>query len=66
MKPLLWTTLIASIVFTGCSKTEEAKTVVNESQYKVKDVATLQTRFEQLNEKLATDFKQFKQIAKNI
>ncbi|MDY6482093.1 hypothetical protein SKM54_06500 [Acinetobacter faecalis] len=61
MKPLLWTTLIASIVFTGCSKTEEAKTVVNESQYKVKDVATLQTRFEQLNEKLATDFKQFKQ-----
>ncbi len=61
MKPLLWTTLIASIVFTGCSKTEEAKTVVNESQYKVKDVATLQTRFEQLNGKLATDFKKFKQ-----
>lgn len=62
MKPLLWTTLIASIVLTGCSNTEETKPVIDESKYKVSDVATLQTRFEQLNEKLAIDFTAFKKV----
>lgn len=60
MKPLLCATLIASVAFIGCSKTEEVKPVIDESKYKVADVATLQTRFEQLNKKLSLDFKQFK------
>lgn len=61
MKPLLWATLIASVVFTGCSKTEDAKPIVNASQYKVDSAEALQKRFVQLNENFAVDFKKFKQ-----
>ena len=61
MKPLLWTTLIASVVLMGCSKTEDAKPIVNASQYTVDNAEALQKRFVQLNEKFAIDFKQFKQ-----
>lgn len=61
MKPFLWTTLIVSVVFAGCSKPEDAKPVVNASQYTVDNAEALQKRFVQLNEKFAVDFKQFKQ-----
>ena len=62
MKPLIWTTLMLSTLLSGCSSEEKPKAVVDVKAYQVDNIDQLQQRFTQLNEKLAVDFKQFKQI----
>ena len=62
MKPLLWTTLILSLGLVGCGESTPEKAKIDETLYKVNNAQELQTRFTQLNEKLVTDFAQFKKV----
>ena len=62
MKPLIWTTLMLSMLLVGCTKDEKPRAQIDVTAYQVKDIDQLQQRFDQLNEKLAVDFKQFKQM----
>ena len=61
MKPLICMTLIVSIFLGGCAE-EKMNEPVDVNAYKVSDLNQLQARYNQLNTKLAADFKQFKQV----
>ena len=60
MKPLILATLIASLALAACSSSEQHKTQINPEQYKVQDVASLQQRFDLLNQQLSSDYQTFK------
>lgn len=60
MKPLIFTILISIILVSACSSSEQPKTQIDPQQYKVQDVASLQQRFETLNQQLSKDYQAFK------
>ena len=60
MKPLIFVTLISSLLFSACSSSEQHKTQIDPQQYKVQDVASLQQRFETLNRQLSKNYQAFK------
>lgn len=62
MKPLILMTLVMVVVLSACSSPEPEKVKVDVNSYKVINAESLQERFNQLNVKLASDFKQFKQV----
>jgi hypothetical protein len=62
MKPLVLTTLAVGMFLTACSNSEPEKKQVDAKAYQVSNAAELQTRFDQLNTQLKTNFKQFKQV----
>lgn len=63
IKPLIWMTLVSSVLWiAACSNSEPATSKVNMAAYQVENAAALQQGFNQLNTKLATDFKHFKQV----
>lgn len=60
MKPLIFTILISSILVSACSSSEQHKTQIDPQQYKVQDAASLQQRFDTLNQQLSKDYQAFK------
>ena len=54
-------TLALGLTLTACSQ-EPEKVEVDPAQYQVKNAQELQQRFDTLNQKLATDFSQFKKV----
>ena len=60
IKPLICATLISSLLFSACSSSEQHKAPVDPQQYKVQDAASLQQRFETLNQQLSKDYQAFK------
>jgi len=60
MKPFIFATLISSLLFSACSSSEQHKTQIDPQQYKVHDVASLQQRFETLNQQLSKNYQAFK------
>ncbi|WP_434082365.1 hypothetical protein [Acinetobacter terrae] len=60
MKPFIFATLISSLLFSACSSSEQHKTQIDPQQYKVQDVASLQLRFETLNQQLSKNYQAFK------
>lgn len=63
MKLFLTTTmLLTTIMLSACSADKQEKKTLNPQDYQVTDTAALQQRFEQLNQKLATDFTAFKKV----
>lgn len=62
MKLLLITTVISAVLLVGCDNQNQQKEAINASDYKVKDVASLQSRFEQLNSQFSTNFTNFKKV----
>lgn len=62
MKLFLAATVFMTVMLTACSANEQEKKTVNPQSYQVADTAALQQRFEQLNQKLASDFTQLKKV----
>ncbi|MDK1683661.1 hypothetical protein [Acinetobacter terrestris] len=60
IKPLICATLISSLLFSACSSSEQHKAPVDPQHYKVQDAASLQQRFETLNQQLSKDYQAFK------
>ncbi|MGE8559837.1 MAG: hypothetical protein ACN6NJ_02650 [Acinetobacter sp.] len=60
MKPLILATLIASLILSACSSSEQNKIQISPEQYKVQDIASLQQRFDGLNQQLSLDYQAFK------
>lgn len=60
MKPLILATLIASLILSACSSSEQNKIQISPEQYKVQDIASLQQRFDGLNQQLSLDYQEFK------
>ena len=60
MKPLILTILISTILLSACSSSEQYKTQIDPQQYKVQDAASLQQRFETLNQQLSKNYQAFK------
>ncbi|OTG82732.1 hypothetical protein B9T33_04585 [Acinetobacter sp. ANC 5054] len=62
MKLFLVATVLTTVMLTACSANEQEKKTLNPQSYQVADRAALQQRFEQLNQKLASDFAQLKKV----
>ncbi|WP_180041714.1 MULTISPECIES: hypothetical protein [unclassified Acinetobacter] len=60
MKPFVLATLILSVVLSACSSSEQQKIQIDPQKYKVQDAASLQQRFETLNQQLSKDYQAFK------
>lgn len=60
MKPFVLATLILSVVLSACSSSEQQKIQIDPQKYKVQDAASLQQRFESLNQQLSKDYQAFK------
>ncbi|UDM39316.1 hypothetical protein LIS44_06395 [Acinetobacter haemolyticus] len=60
MKPFVLATLILSVVVSACSSSEQQKIQIDPQKYKVQDAASLQQRFESLNQQLSKDYQAFK------
>lgn len=60
MKPLIFVTLISSLLFSACSSSEQHKIQIDPQKYKVQDVASLQQHFEILNQRLSKNYQAFK------
>lgn len=60
MKPFIWVSLISSILISACSSSEQQKIQIDPQKYKVQDTASLQQRFETLNQQLSQDYQVFK------
>ena len=60
IKPLICATLISSLLLSACSSSEQHKAPVDPQQYKVQDAASLQQRFETLNQQLSKNYQAFK------
>ena len=60
MKPLIFTILISTILLSACSSSEQYKTQIDPHKYKVQDAASLQQRFETLNQQLSKNYQAFK------
>lgn len=60
MKPIILATLVSSVVVSACSSSEQQKIHIDPKKYKVQDAASLQQRFETLNQQLSKDYQAFK------
>ncbi|WP_349926778.1 hypothetical protein ABJ384_08625 [Acinetobacter sp. A1-4-2] len=60
MKPFVLATLILSVVLSACSSSEQQKIQIDPQKYKVQDAASLQQRFESLNQQLSKDYQALK------
>lgn len=60
LKPLILATLISTLVLSACSPSEQNETQIDPQKYQVQDVASLQQRFDLLNQKLSKDYQVFK------
>lgn len=50
LKPLILATLISTLVLSACSSSEQNETQIDPQKYQVQDVASLQQRFDLLNQ----------------
>lgn len=60
MKPIILATLISSVIVSACSSSEQQKIQIDPQKYKMQDAASLQQRFESLNQQLSKDYQAFK------
>ena len=61
MKPMFAATILSSLFISACFSEEQQKAEVDPKIYAAKDAQDLQRRIDQLNGRLAQEFRQFKQ-----